>query len=71
MKTILSFIKILASLLVVVGITASCKKNECCTWTDNFGDTYMYCDDDNDWRAYYSTWQEVRDEAALYGGKCK
>jgi len=70
MKYFIRFIKLIVPILALSGMNSGCKKEECCTWTDNFGDTYSYCEEDNRWGQYYSSWNQVKSIAEHYGGKC-
>ena len=69
--------KILKILAIAIGFFAvifgsnSGDKNVCCTWKDDWGDTYIFCKDYIQWQFYYSTWKEVVETAKHYGGKCK
>jgi hypothetical protein len=69
----MKIIKLLAAFLGVFALmfnSSSCKKDEeCCTW-NYAGDEYEYCEDDDDWQAYYDSWEEVKALATLTGGDC-
>ena len=70
----MKILKLFAALIggfAVIFNSSSCKKDEeCCTWIDAFQTTYNYCEDDDDWKAYYNSWQDVKNEATSYGGNC-
>jgi hypothetical protein len=77
MKKLLGLIRLLVPILVILGVSGSCKKDEdcneaieCCTWTDDFGTDYSYCRDLPVWAAYYASWEVLVQEAHSYGGKC-
>lgn len=52
---------------VMVG-TSSCDSEECCEWTDDFGDSYKYCEDDD--LPAGGTWDLVKAASSYYGGSC-
>ena len=71
MRRTVKVLTLIASALAVIGLFNACDKEECCSWTDDFGDRYMYCEDGSDWRQYYDSWDEVKYEATYYRGSCK
>lgn len=62
------FALILGAFTMASGVT-SCKKEECCTWTDDFEDTYSFCEEDLLVTAF-GGWDYIKAEAASYGGTC-
>ena len=69
MKRILTLCAMAAGAFAVMVGTSSCKdKEECCEWTDDYGDDYRYCEDDDIVQGY--EWSQVVAYANSYGGDC-
>jgi hypothetical protein len=71
MKKMLTFCAMIVGAFSMMVGTSSCKdKEECCEWTDDYGDSYKYCEDDDEVDDFPNGWNYVKAAAALYGGDC-
>lgn len=68
MKKCLTILAMIFGFFSVMISSTSCNKEECCEWTDDFGDSYKYCEDDNFPQGY--TWNYIQAASAYYNGKC-
>lgn len=67
-KILMLFAMFTGAFAVMIG-ASSCKKDDvCCEWTDDFEDSYKYCEDDD--LPTGATWQLVQDAAEYYNGTC-
>jgi hypothetical protein len=70
MKKMLTFCAMIVGAFSIMVGTSSCKdKEECCEWTDTYGDSYKFCEDDEDVEAY-GGWNVIKAAAAYYNGDC-
>jgi hypothetical protein len=70
MKKMLTFCAMFVGALSMMVGTSSCKdKEECCEWTDGYGQDYKYCEDDEEVAAA-GGWNVVQAAAAYYNGDC-
>lgn len=71
MKKVLTICALLAGAFTVMIGTSSCKdKEECCEWTDDFGDDYKFCEEDGIVETSGYDWSYFKAAATSYGGSC-
>ena len=58
----------LTGAVAMIGGSTSCEKQECCEFTDEFGDSYRYCEDDVP-EGY--SFKEFKGYVYIYGGDCE